>query len=242
MSFPEHVYHSIREGSQRSAAVCVPMILNALPIAAGERVRCIDVGCGEGWWTEALYDAGASEVLPVDHPVPETHAAGTRDVDLEASYELPRGHDLALCLEVAEHLTAPAGDELVRQLTRSARTIAWSAAIPGQGGSGHLNEQWPAYWEERFNEHGFAFIDPFRDALWGHPEVEPWYQQNLLLAVPARAAQQVRPLVHPVIFEARVAERDRWLLIADDQAGEIGRLQKRIGNAHRDGWREVQEP
>lgn len=211
MTFDPAVYNAIREGIQRSSAVILPMILNALPSA--ERLRCLDVGCGEGWWSEGLWDAGAADVDSIDHPVPEQAAEGVivLDVDLEGAYQLQRGYDLALCLEVAEHLSAPAGDELVRQLCRSSRAVAWSAAIPAQGGSGHQNEQWPAYWEERFAAYGFALLDPWRAALWGHPDVEPWYQQNLLLAVPSSGAGNVgnvAPLVHPAFYESRVQERE----------------------------------
>ncbi len=211
MSFDPDVYRVIRAGIQSSAARIVPMLLHHT--GTGDAPRCLDVGCGEGWWSDALWDAGVAHVDSIDHPLPAEAAEGLTilDVDLESRYTLQRGYGLALCLEVAEHLSPEAGDYLVHQLTRCSRAVAWSAAIPGQGGSGHLNEQWPAYWEERFAANGWAFIDPFRDALWGDPDVEPWYQQNLLLAVPAiaGAGQPVRPLVHPAIFNARVAERDQ---------------------------------
>lgn len=224
-SFP---YDAIRAGIQKSAAVCVPLILNALP--SSERLRCLDVGAGEGWWSEALWDAGVAHVDSIDHPIPSLTVPGVPVVDLdleEAGYALARGYDLALCLEVAEHLTARAGDELVRQLCRSSQAVAWSAAIPAQGGTLHLNEQWPAYWEERFAEHGWALIDPWRDALWMHPDVEPWYQQNLLLAVPGgktASVGNVRPLVHPLIFKARVEERDDWAtraLALEERIGDL---------------------
>jgi hypothetical protein len=51
--------------------------------------------------------------------------------------------DLALCLEVAEHLPAAAGDSLVRRLASVGARILFSAAIPGQGGRNHVNEKWP---------------------------------------------------------------------------------------------------
>lgn len=209
MTFDPAIYERIRQGSIESAAVCVPMILHQIET---ERPRCLDVGAGEGWWSEALWNAGAGHVDSIDHPVPEHTAEGVTvlDVDLEGgAYQFQRGYDLALCLEVAEHLTPDAGDELVRQLCRSCRAIAWSAAIPHQGGSGHQNEQWPDYWQERFARWDFALMDPWRDALWMDSMVEPWYQQNLLLAVPASYEQPpVRPLVHPAFYLSRVAERD----------------------------------
>lgn len=214
MSFDPAVYAKIRAGIQSSAAVCVPLILHST--GDGSPPRVLDVGSGEGWWSEELWSHGAQHVDSIDHPVPPEVVPGLTvlDVDLEEGYTLQRGYGLALCLEVAEHLSPAAGDELVRQLCRCSRAVAWSAAIPGQGGSGHLNEQWPAYWEERFDAHGWALLDPWRDALWGDDRVEPWYQQNLLLAVPSAATQgsvgRVKPLVHPTIFEARVQAAVYW--------------------------------
>lgn len=240
----EFPYDAIRNGIQSSAAVCVPMILNSLTGQGVEAPRVLDVGAGEGWWSDALFDHGAAQVDAIDHPTPSLTAEGVtiQDVNLEGEYTLARGYDLALCLEVAEHLSAPAGDELVRQLCRAARAVAWSAAIPGQGGTLHVNEQWPAYWEERFARHGYTFLDPWRMALWGDDRVEPWYQQNLLLAVPGvlegQATGNVPPIVHPDIFRWRVAERDTlWAQDADARA-EVANLRARIGAAHAAGWLE----
>lgn len=221
MSFDPDIYAAIREGTQRSAAVCAPMILHSLTDPA-RRPSVLDVGCGEGWWGSTMLDLGCT-VDFIDQDAPLEHAPGIHidPVDLEGEYVLRRGYDLALCLEVAEHLTPTAGDWLVYQLTRCARAVAWSAAIPWQGGHKHVNEQWPAYWEDRFDQHGWAFIDPFRDALWGDREVESWYQQNLLLAVPAAGGhgQAVRPLVHPEIYTSRVAERDAAFAALNESAG-----------------------
>ena len=66
-----------------------------------------------------------------------------------------RGFDLAQCLEVAEHLTESSADLLVKTLTDLAPLALFSAAHPGQGGQGHLNERWPVYWQRRFSQHGF---------------------------------------------------------------------------------------
>lgn len=60
--------------------------------------------------------------------------------DVGAPIELHRRFDLVLCLEVAEHLPASAADTLVRSLTGLGNVIAFSAAIPFQGGANHVNE------------------------------------------------------------------------------------------------------
>lgn len=232
--FDPDVYAAIRDGAKRSAAVCAPMILNALPDPQ-RRPTILDVGCGEGWWSEAFLDLNCA-VDSVDQEPPLEQAEGVHidRVDLEGEYALRRGYDLALCLEVAEHLTPKAGGEIVRQLTRCAGVVAWSAAIPAQGGHGHLNEQWPDYWETRFAAHGWAFLDPFRDALWGHPEVEPWYQQNLLLAAPsgiATSAGAARALVHPAIYLSRAENAAYWREQALESQREVERVRRSAADA-----------
>ena len=92
---------------------------------------------------------------------------------------LGRRFDLALCLEVAEHLPPSGATTLVKELTELASVVVFSAAIPGQGGVGHLNERWPWYWKEKFAERGFGQYDPFRHRLWHRPDVAIWYKQNM---------------------------------------------------------------
>lgn len=220
--FSPDVYAQIRAGSISSAAVCVPMILAHLTFAdAGARPftpEVIDVGCGEGWWSAELQAHGC-HVRSIDQAAPAEAARGVDvlEVDLEAaSFTLERNaYDLALCLEVVEHLTEQAGVNLVAELCYSSHMIAFSAAIPGQGGHGHLTERWPTYWAALFREHGYALFDPWRRAIWDDPDVEPWYAQNLLLAQrvtgPALAdAATPACLVHPNVYLARVNDRDYW--------------------------------
>jgi hypothetical protein len=122
--------------------------------------------------------------------------------------------DLAACLEVAEHLPATRADSLISDLCALAPIVVFSAAIPGQGGVGHVNEQWPDYWTARFALSGFEVSGALRWLVWGAPEVEPWYQQNLLVAAEhAAAASHPRlfrnpmatpwPVVHPTIYDWR---------------------------------------
>lgn len=215
--FEAEVYAQIRAGAQRSASVLVPMILAHLTIPPDRTPEVIDVGCGEGWFAAELQAQGC-RVTAIDQAAPPELARGVEviELDLEGDYVLQRnGYDLGVCLEVAEHLTPAAGERLVAELCASCRVIAWSAAIPGQGGHGHLNELWPTYWAEQFREHGYALADPWRDALWDSTEVEPWYVQNLLLAQrasPASLAEWPAPrcLVHPAVYLARLESIAYW--------------------------------
>jgi len=104
-------------------------------------------------------------------------------VDLKEPIPVERNFDLALSLEVAEHLPAHLAPSFVDSLAALSPVVLFSAAIPGQGGTHHVNEQWPEYWAELFRERGFAVIDCIRKTVWQNDAVEWWYAQNLLLFV-----------------------------------------------------------
>lgn len=231
-AFDDEVYEQIRAGTQRSARVVAPLLIEELryagrpgdPLAGPFEV--LDVGCGEGWWSAALAaDPRVKEVISIDQASPSVTAPGVRvqALDLERGADtrlVSAPFDLVVCLETAEHLTPAGGDGLVSLLCRLAApdgVIAWSAAVPGQGGHGHANEQWPAYWDARFRREGWMLIDPLRDVLWERPEVEPWYAQNLLIAAPKRRNgthwamhRSPRALVHPAIWEWRINDVRHW--------------------------------
>lgn len=215
---------AVRPGVMSSAEALLPVILEYAP--PPWPTGLLDVGAGEGHWMVEYrrhYPGGSclgvdvEELKPRESPAADEHGwpwvmpwdaengdplplrAGPhpKDPNQTAHFKWP----LALCLETAEHVDADAGQWLIGELCRVADVIAWSAAIPGQGGDGHKTERWPAYWASLFREQGYALIDPFRDAIWADARIEPWYRQNTLLAVPASAAwPDPRALVHPEIW------------------------------------------
>ena len=174
-------YERHRSGSGSSAEVVVPLV--------HEWVRpksVVDVGCGVGTWLAAFRRRGVEDVFGVDgSPVPpdllqippERFAVR----DLSRPLALDRSFDLAVCVEVGEHLPASAAGTLVASLVAAAPVVLFSAAIPSQGGVGHVNEEWPRAWAERFSAAGFAWADPIRPRIWDDPGVEHWYAQNTLL-------------------------------------------------------------
>lgn len=218
-------YHGdLSAGARRSAACVLPRVLDLIAPAS-----MVDFGCGAGAWLAEAAKLGVAETLGLDGPwlAPETLAIPAdqvRTADLAQPVDLGRRFDLALCLEVAEHLPEAAGPVLVASLVRHAPVILFSAAIPGQGGEGHVNEAWPDRWRDLFAARGYACHDVLRAALWQEADIEPWYRQNLLLFVDAErlshdrglaerlaAAADAGPLalVHPEIFAARADEAAR---------------------------------
>ena len=54
-------------------------------------------------------------------------------------------------MEVAEHLPREKASVFIDTLTKHSGIVLFSAAVPGQGGTYHVNEQWPKYWNELFS-------------------------------------------------------------------------------------------
>ena len=166
----------------------------------------VDVGCGQGEWLAAFAELGVAEYHGVDGAyVADDQLLIPRERftrhDLTQPLTLGRRFDVALSLEVGEHLPARAAAEFVRGLIALAPAVVFSAAVPGQGGVHHVNEQWPWYWKELFARYGYVQLDPFRQRLWKNPDVVVYYQHNLFL--------YVDPAVHCGLID-RVGVPDKY--------------------------------
>jgi SAM-dependent methyltransferase len=196
----------------------------------------VDVGCGTGSWLKEAKALGADRVLGYDGPwVPEAgHGLVLREdefvaVDLSACLPLVDDRfDIALCLEVGEHLPLAMAATLVERLCAASDVVVFSAAVPGQGGSGHVNEQLQSWWWLHFRNHGYVCYDLFRPQLWTEPSVNVVYRQNALVYVRHSAGQDIHerwlskaglPLqtqfeldrIHPDLLMLRVCTLQRGL-------------------------------
>ena len=180
----------------------------ALTQMFGESVpqSLLDAGCGVGVWSKAALNLGVKEVIALD--------AGELDADkllvpakrfqrqlLNERFTLSRKFEVAICLEVGEHLAAEDAPVLIANLVDHTDVIYFSAACPGQPGQGHINCQWPEYWQDLFNAEGYVCDDAIRWELWNVSEIGFVYRQNLFCARrdPMHAGREVRikPVVHP---------------------------------------------
>lgn len=148
----------------------------------------VDVGCGCGAWLSVFRSCGVDRILGIDgHHIDskwlEIPAHDFQACDLTRPFQLDQTFDLALCLEVAEHVPARASSSLVQSLAQLAPVILFSAAVPQQGGVNHINEQWPSYWRRLFERQQFRMLDLIRKEIWLRPEVKFWYRQNMFLFV-----------------------------------------------------------
>lgn len=223
-------YERMMPLSEKSAKRIVPVVLEWI------RPRSVlDVGCGVGHFLRAFQEAGVADIkgidgdyVPADQLVVD--AGHFAPVDLKQAFDLRRQYDLVLSLEVAEHLPADAAAGFVQSLVRHGDLILFSAAVPHQGGTHHVNEQWPSYWSQLFAGHGYRAYDVLRPALWGDAEIAWWYRQNLLLFVKDSAKARVARLagvepsdpvaldrVHPELYAARIG-------ILDETAAQLKKL------------------
>jgi hypothetical protein len=146
----------------------------------------VDVGCGDGTWLEELHELGITDTRGLDGKYIDRHILQVAEekftaVDLSMPFSVDRVFDLAMALEVGEHLPALSAFGFVESLTKLAPVVLFSAAIPFQGGTEHLNEQWPEYWAEIFSHYDYLPIDCIRSRIWANGQVEFWYSQNILL-------------------------------------------------------------
>lgn len=183
------------DGSLASARRALPRVrelVNPRSIA--------DIGCGIGTWLNVWTELGISEVTGIDGSyinkdrllVPSEsfiQADLSQIADPATRPSIPhstrasRRHrfDLAMSLEVAEHLPSSAAEHLVSFLCELAPVVLFSAAIPYQGGTEHINEKLASWWAQLFANRGYAAIDAIRPAIWHDRDVEWWYRQNTLL-------------------------------------------------------------
>lgn len=180
--YTNEFYKDILSGSKRSAEVILPLVFSEI-----KPKSIVDVGCGTGVWLSVSKENNISDILGLDGNYVIKDLQIKRDefqaTDISAGFLIDKKYDLALCLEVGEHIATKKSPALVDSLTRAADVILFSAAPPGQGGLHHVNEQWPAFWQKLFQNKDFACIDCIRPMIYNNPEVEWWYRQNIFLYV-----------------------------------------------------------
>jgi cyclopropane fatty-acyl-phospholipid synthase-like methyltransferase len=187
-------YDRQREGSLNSAKVILPIVFDLV-----RPKSLIDFGCGVGTWLATAKQLGAEHCVGLEGSWVKTQTLAQadleiRETDLEQTVSLNERFDLAMSLEVAEHLRPQRSDSLVADLCKASDVVIFSAAIPGQDGDGHQNEQWPSCWAERFIRNGYMPLDIIRPIVQQDARVEVWYRTNVILY--ARPEQGLRILAN----------------------------------------------
>lgn len=167
-----------------------------------------DFGCGDGSLLQCWRAMGVLELTGIDPNGPDDWRGKTIDGDpvdpsgqhirhdLAEPVMLQKRVDLATCIEVAEHIQQDRAGVLVDSLCGASDRVLFSAAHPGQGGHGHVNEQPLIYWVRLFKSRGYVMQDIVRKRL--APGVSWWLRSNVVLF--SKIGKEVRHPKHCVLI------------------------------------------
>ncbi len=184
--YDKKFYSEQKANNLSSAKVIVPIVIDLVKKAKKtEEISVIDLGCGTANWLSVFQENGC-EVTGVD-------GGGNLDEllmipkenfiqhDFREPLSLDKKYSLSMSLEVAEHIPESKADQFIDELVALSDIVLFSAAIPHQRGAGHINEQYPAYWIEKFRKRGYGVADCIRKKVWNNKEVRGFYAQNIFL-------------------------------------------------------------
>jgi SAM-dependent methyltransferase len=180
-------------GAQVEGALCSARLLLAHLWKYHRSDSVLDVGCGRGAWLKACHELGSTNLSGLDghwntQEMMIDDAITFKNIDLNQPFVVPQTFDLAISVEVAEHLEPTSATQFVESLTRASDTVLFSAAYTRQGGVCHINEQPHTYWATLFLSLGYVPFDLFRPLFWGDDRVLFWYRQNTFLYVKKESA------------------------------------------------------
>lgn len=178
-------YENQLSESRNSAKYIVPIINDWF-----KPKSIIDVGCGVGAWLDIWKNCeNCIEVLGIDADFVDKSLllidVSNEFIESDLNKRLPKlkKYDLAMCLEVAEHLDKKRADSFIEDLTNLSDIVLFSAAIPGQEGTQHINEQFLQYWIDIFNRNNYKCYDIIRPIIWDVDTISWWFRQNIVVFV-----------------------------------------------------------
>lgn len=207
MIYPREFYESRHRETFYTAETFCKILLDEYPGINS----VIDVGCGVGSFLLAFQKRGISDLrgLEGDWVQDDQWVMPRKAIekcDLKNPAEQNRKYDLAISLEVAEHLPPESASRFVDFLCSLSDTILFSAAVPGQGGENHLNENWQSFWAELFQGQGFYPRDLIRPKIWKDELIYFWYRQNTLVYRKGAPTSQpmICDMIHPVLYKGKL--------------------------------------
>ena len=222
-NYQDNFFEYHLKGAISSAEAVIPIVSQYMNPAS-----VIDIGCGIGAWLSIWKKSGVKEIMGIDGDYVDIsklliEKSEFKARDLEKDFTFNKKYELVTCLEVAEHLHKEFAQSFIHNLSMLGDVILFSAAVPGQGGTQHWNEQYPEYWANLFESNGFIPIDSIRLKIWNNQDVMWWYRQNIFffvkadklanypnLAAATQNDKQVRTLIHPKLYEHIKAELNEY--------------------------------
>lgn len=205
--YGQHFFDQQEDGSQRSAAAMVPVIVDLLAPTS-----VLDVGCGVGPWLAEFASAGVAECYGIDGPWvdPDRFKLGAeRLTHFDFGNATPPFRpklaqdrfDIVTTFEFLEHVRADYAEPVVEFIASLSDTVVMSAAIPGQGGTDHVNERWIDYWTGLFRQYGFEPYDAFRPLVWHDDAIAPWYRQNTIGLFRGTVSEKIVQTVQKAVLD-----------------------------------------
>jgi SAM-dependent methyltransferase len=197
--------------NEKSAEEILPFIINEF-----DPKSILDVGCGIGGWLSVARKLGVNDITGIDGWYVDTSKLYIPEdlfikKDLTKAFDLKKEYDLLMCLEVAEHIDEQYADIFIASLVKHSKLILFSAAIPNQVGENHVNEQYPEYWQKKFQHHGFQYYDIMRSRFWENKNIHWWYKQNMFIVahkdinLKFDICEKIHSYVHPQLYSERMA-------------------------------------
>jgi SAM-dependent methyltransferase len=198
--YNEGFYADLESGSGESASKILSIVFDLVKVDS-----VVDFGCGTGAWLREAKRLGAKKLTGLDGPWvscdqlvdPEIELL---TVNLEKEITLARSYDLAISVEVAEHLPECRAESFVRDICSSSAIVLFGAAVPGQGGTNHINEQWQTYWAAKFALNKYLPLDIIRPQIYRDRSIVSWYRNNPILYV---SIEEYHRLLSKVLEEKR---------------------------------------
>lgn len=184
----------------------------------------VHFGCGDGSFLSQFRACGVGRLMGVDVPPQPAGLASNEytQAALDEPCRIDGPFDLAVCLEVGEHIDVQRAAAFVDNLVRLSPVILFSAAVPNQGGKNHINEQWPSYWADLFGRHGYDLYDVVRPVFWNNRTISVWFRQNMVLmvrrdhAAVVEAFKKASPgpvidIIHPDLYAEKAVRLEKLL-------------------------------
>jgi len=209
-TYNDSFFKEQKQRSRRAAELVLPELLSLITVKS-----VVDFGCGIGTWLSVFKTLGVDRIKGLDGFGGRTSQLQIdrdqfQEADLSKPIDLGQTYDLAMSLEVAEHLPFESSELFVETLCRHSDMILFSAAIPRQDGVGHINEQWQEFWAELFVDRGYVPCLGIRERIWSQDGIPSYYKQNMILYVKQQRLDdhsQLKPtsarltsVVHPELF------------------------------------------
>lgn len=181
--YTDEFYNRHAAKSYHSAITILGYLLKYLEINS-----VLDFGCGLGTWCKAATELGITNAYGIDlHKYHEKNMyiseSNYHSLDLRKKVKLNYDIDLAISVEVAEHIENKHCQTFLNNICLHSKVVLFSAAVPFQGGRNHINEQPLSYWVNKFNQKGYLLMDYIREQIWNDQSIDIWYRNNCVLFV-----------------------------------------------------------